>query len=600
MDDHAGVEQPLLGNNHHRFGAREHDDAYARRVATAAPSVEPEDAEDAASTDTTSSPFDSETQTGVQLADAVNLVWTKHALVLVYCFIFLNFFINSLEAQTSSNLIPYVVSNFSAHALIPAVSITSQILGGVLKLPIAKLIDTWGRPQGLLVATVFGTVGLIMLSWCRDVKTYAAAQIFHTIGFNGVQYILDIIIADTSSLQDRALAFAFANSPFILTTFVGPVAAKWFLRHSSWRVSFALFAVLTPLVAAPVFIILQANARKAKDLGVVHYKRPERTWQKSIHHYLVEFDAMGIVLAASGLTLFLLPFSIAGSAGSKWSSPLILGMLLLGCVLIGAFVLFEHYCAPKPFVPFQLLLSRNVMGAFVLSAVFFISYYCWDGYYTSYLQVVHQLSVAEAGYVASIFTIGTCLSGLVVGWLVRRTDRFKSLALAAVPVHALGGGLMIFFRQPHTPVLYVILCQVLISAGGGVLVITHQMAAMAVAKHGEVASLLALLGLSSAVGAAIGSSVSGAIWTNTVYVELVQRLPDDAKHLAKLIYEDLERQLSYPVGDPVREALMQAYGIAQRRMVIAGLAMSLIALPSVMVWKDIRVSQIKQVKGRVL
>lgn len=275
-------------------------------------------------------------------------------------------------------------------------------------------------------------------------------------------------------------------------------------------------------------------------------------------------------------------------------------MIVLGSALTVAFVLFERYSAPRPFVPFQLLLSRNVMGAFVLSAILFISYYCWDGYYTSYLQVVHQLTVSQAGYVANIFTMGACIQGFVSGWLIRRTDRFKWLAMIAVPTNILGGGLMLIFRQPHTPVVYVIICQVLISLGGGILVTTQQLAVFSVAKHGEVASLLALLALASAVGSGIGSSVSGAIWSNTVYAELLRLLPDDTKYLAEKIYENLELQLSYPVGSPVREALMQAYGIAQRRMVWAGLGFLLIAIPSVAVWKDIRVSQFKQVKGRVI
>lgn len=309
---------------------------------------------------------------------------------------------------------------------------------------------------------------------------------------------------------------------------------------------------------------------------------------------------MGVTLSGVGLTLLLLPFSIAGSAGSKWSSPSIICMLLFGTILTVAFVFFERYFAPKPFVPFHQLLSRNVMGSFILSATLFTAYFCWDGYYTSYLQVVHQLTVAQAGYVANIFTIGACIWNIGVGWLIRKTDRFKWLALVALPVQLLGGGLMLIFRQPHTPVFYVVLCQVLISIGGGTLVVTLQMSVMAVARHGEVASLLALLSLSSALGSGIGSSVSGAIWTNTVYAELVRLLPEGSKDLARKIYEDLELQLSYPVGDPVREAVMQAYAIAQRRMVIAGLFVLMAAIPSVMVWRDVRVSQFKQVKGRVI
>ncbi|CAN8100926.1 unnamed protein product [Discula destructiva] len=585
MGDHIGPEEPLLSNHH--------DDPDPDRT-------EAGDALSGADADSIKSLSDPETQEGVRQADAVNLVWTRSALILTYCFIFLNFCIHSMEAQTSSNLMPYVVSDFSAHSLIPAIGITSFVLSGVLTLPTAKMIDVWGRPQGLVAMTVLTTLGLLLMAVCRGVKTYAVARILHGVGASGFAYILDIIIADTSSLRDRALALTFAGSPFLMTTFLGPAAAQWFLRYSSWRTSFAVFAVLMPVVAAPIYMILQANTKKAKQLGVLRRTKSNRTWSETIRHYAVEFDAIGVTFAGAGLTLLLLPFSIAGSAGSKWSSPSIICMIVFGIILTAAFVLFERYYAPKPFVPFQLLLSRNVMGSFVLAATLFISYYCWDGYYTSYLQVVHELTVSQAGYVANIFTIGACIQGFFSGWLIRKTDRFKWLALIAVPLNIIGGGLMGIFRQPHTPVIYVIMCQVLISLGGGLLVTTQQMSVMSVAKHGEVASLLALLGLSRAVGSGVGSSVSGAIWTNTVYVELLRLLPDDAKHLAKKIYEDLELQLSYPMGTPIREALIQAYGIAQRRMVYAGLAFLLIAIPAVAVWKDIRVSQMRQVKGRVL
>lgn len=54
------------------------------------------------------------------------------------------------------------------------------------------------------------------------------------------------------------------------------------------------------------------------------------------------------------------------------------------------------------------------------------------------------------------------------------------------------------------------------------------------------------------------------------------------------------------MGSPVRGAIVFAYTTAQRRMVLAGLGVLLIAIPSVVVWKDVRVSQSRQVKGRVV
>ncbi|KAK3307754.1 siderophore iron transporter mirB [Chaetomium strumarium] len=539
-------------------------------------------------------------QAGVERADAINRVWTSSAFVWAYCFIFLNFFVNSLQQQTTSNLLPYVVSDFSAHSLIPAIGITSFILSGVLKLPVAKMIDAWGRPQGFAVMTALATLGLVLMSLCKDVKTYAAAKILHGVGFSGFTYILEIIVADTSSLKNRSLALSFADSPYIATTFAGPVAAQWFLQYSSWRTAFVSFAVVMPLTAVSVYVILESNARKAQRLGELKAVKSHRTWSENFLYFTMEFDAVGVILLGMGFSLLLLPFSLAGSAGSKWSSPGIIAMVVLGSILSVVLLLYERYYAHKPFLPFQLLLSGDVLGACILSTTLSIAYFSWDGYYTSYLQVVHQLSVSEAGYVDNVYSIGSCLWAIVVGWLIKATDRFRWLAWIAVPIQLLGGASMVVFRQPYTPIAYVIICQVLIAIGGGTLVVTGRMAVMSIAKHGEVASLLALLGLSSAMGAGVGSSVSGAIWSNTVHAELLRLLPDDAKDMAKEIYESLELQLSYPVGNPVREAVMLAYGTAQRRMVVAGMAVLLVAIPAVAVWRDVRVSVLQQVQGRVL
>lgn len=238
-------------------------------------------------------PLDPEAQ-GVQQADAVTLVWTRSALIVAYAFIFLNFCTMSMEQQTTLNLLPFVVSDFSAHSLIPAIGIASFILSGVLRLPVAKMIDTFGRPQGLAAMTVMATLGLVLMAACTSATTYAAAQVLRVIGFSGFSYILEIIIADTSSLKDRALAFACTGSPAIATNLLGPLAAQWFLRHSSWRTAFALFAMLTPLVALPVFGILESNARKARSLGILKSSTIERSWSEALWYYTVEFDGKSV------------------------------------------------------------------------------------------------------------------------------------------------------------------------------------------------------------------------------------------------------------------------------------------------------------------
>jgi hypothetical protein len=76
----------------------------------------------------------------------------------------------------------YVVSVFKLHSLTAATGIMSSIVGGLFKIPLAKLLDTWGRPQGLLMSLFLWMVGYIMMAGCKNVETYAAAQVFLSTG----------------------------------------------------------------------------------------------------------------------------------------------------------------------------------------------------------------------------------------------------------------------------------------------------------------------------------------------------------------------------------------------------------------------------------
>lgn len=58
----------------------------------------------------------------------------------------------------------------------------SNIIAGVFKLTLAKILDVWGRPQGYALSVFTLTLGLIMMAACRNVETYAAAQVFYWVG----------------------------------------------------------------------------------------------------------------------------------------------------------------------------------------------------------------------------------------------------------------------------------------------------------------------------------------------------------------------------------------------------------------------------------
>lgn len=305
----------------------------------------------------------------------------------------------------------------------------------------------------------------------------------------------------------------------------------------------------------------------------------------------------GVILIAAGLVLFLLPFSIAESAENEWRTAHIIVMLVIGVVCLIGFAVFERWVAPKPFIPYALLLSRNIMGACLLDATYQIAYYCWNAYFTSYLQVVYNQSLATAGYISGIFDVVSGIWLLGVGFLIRYTGRYKWLLQIAVPLYILFVGLLIYFRRPETGIGYIIMVEIFISVAGGTMIIGQQVAIMAVADHNDVAAVLAILGLFGYMGGAVGNSISGAIWTNTLPKALQEYLPAETVDQWEAIYDDLTVQLSYPIGDATRDAIIKAYALAQQRMLIAGTAIMALALIWVFMLKNIKVSDMEQVKG---
>jgi MFS family permease len=416
-----------------------------------------------------------------------------------------------------------------------------------------------------------------------------------------MSYTLQIFIADTSSLKNRGLMFAFSQSPYIITVWIGGPLATAFLNGPGFRLGFATFAIITPIITSPLLFQFAWNFRKAKAAGLLPPRDSGRTPLQSIWHYIIEFDIVGILILATGLALFLLPFSLYSFQTEQWRAPLIIAFIVVGGVLIVAFALYERYVAPKTFIPYDLLTDRTIVGGCVLAAVVFVSFYMWDSYFTSFLQVVNGLTVTEASYVANIYTIGSSFWGLIIGVLIRATGRFKPFALYfAIPLFILGAGLMINFRAPGVNVGYIVMCQIFIAFAGGTLVICQELAVMASTTHQYIAVVLALQAMFSSIGGAIGSTVASAIWTAVFPVRLGEYLPDELKVNATLIYESLPMQLEFAPGTPARDAIIQAYGDAQKDMLIAATAVLAVGIVAVAIWRDIQVKDFKQVKGTVV
>lgn len=97
--------------------------------------------------------------------------------LLMVTSIYILSFVNSLQQQITGALGPYVTSSFEQHSLYATTQTLSSIVAGCSKLPIAKILDIWGRVEGFILMTALCTLGLVLMAACKNVETYAAAQV---------------------------------------------------------------------------------------------------------------------------------------------------------------------------------------------------------------------------------------------------------------------------------------------------------------------------------------------------------------------------------------------------------------------------------------
>ena len=203
------------------------------------------------------------------------------------------FFLLALESAISAIAQQRAYAGFKAAPAISTANILASIVGGVLKLPVGKVLNIWGRAEGLCASLFVYILGLVILAACDGPSSYAAGYVLMWVGYDALYLILQVFVADTSGLRNRAFAFAFASTPFICTAFTGSLAGQNFVNNTGgWRWAYGAFCIINTAAFLPLAVVFKYYEKKGQKLGLYQRERSGRTWAQSIVHYFFEFDGM--------------------------------------------------------------------------------------------------------------------------------------------------------------------------------------------------------------------------------------------------------------------------------------------------------------------
>ncbi|KAF3038217.1 hypothetical protein E8E11_005802 [Didymella keratinophila] len=539
-----------------------------------------------------------EFQNGVERIRIITTIWNKPTLISMFVLLYLISFVDMLQNYIDGGLNPYATSSFSSHGLLTVGSVISTALGGCTPLTMAKVIDIWGRVEGFCFMLLVCVSGMIVKAVCTNVQSYIGGHILYWVGHIGLLYVVDVMCADITSLKNRMIIYGINETPRIAATFAGPELTAMFLAGPGWRWAFGAFLIILVACSIPAMALMLFMYRKARKAGYAQKQRSGRSLIQSLAFYFVQFDIFGIILIMAAFLLFTLPFTLVAYAPLGWKTPYIIAMIVLGILLFPTFALYERYLAPVPFLPWKYLHERTILGSCILYGVMFLSVFCWNGMYNSYLQVVHRLSVQHAGYILNSFSLTSSVFATPIGLLIAYTGNFKWVAMTGVPILLIGTALLIPFRQPDSPVGVLALTQVLVGLGTGIFAQCGQLAIMAPVTHQQIASVSALWGLFGGFGSSIGFAIAGAIWNNVTPGKLLELLPEESKVDAPLIFGNITMQMMYLDGTPERDAVVGAYAHSQRLMVITGACFVPLCILSIFIWKNINVKKLEEERGK--
>ncbi|KAK4703830.1 MFS transporter, SIT family, siderophore-iron:H+ symporter, partial [Phenoliferia sp. Uapishka_3] len=374
----------------------------------------------------------------------------------------------------------------------PAIARCSDRFGRLEMILVSLLLYIVGENLPLTRAPHYGSfsslpiIGTIVQSTSSSVGAFAGGAVLYQLGYTGLQLMVEVLIADTTSLRSR-LVFSFvAVSPFLINTWVSGTIAQAVLASAGWKWGIGMWGIIMPAASIPLLYVLFVTRH---ELSIYALEPDAPAPVKSERHPLLrvvdfadEMDFIGLILLLAACCLVLIPLTIAGGVQSEWKRPYIIVMLVVGACCIPAFLVWEMKLSRFPLVPKEHLHSRTILGSIGVG-IFLNAWWVQGNYLYTVMYVSFGQSITTSTRIANLYSFVATLSGIGCGIFVRFVGRVKALMIFGVTLFAVGFGLVIRYRGGPSNYSGMLGAQILLGMAGGFFTYPAQVSIQAAVPH---------------------------------------------------------------------------------------------------------------------
>ena len=336
---------------------------------------------------------------------------------------------------------------------------------------------------------------------------------------------LSIVTVTFTEPKERAKAFGVFGALAGGGAAIGLIVGGLLTEYASWRWCLGVNVPVALLVAVAAIPLV----KESKAHGDTRY------------------DVPGVVLATVGLFAVVYGFTEAARAENPddprslevqgWIHPSTLTFLIVGVVLLVAFVLWEQR-SRNPMLPLRVVLDRNRGGSFLVFLLVGAGLFAMFLFLTYYFQVNLGYTPLEAGFAFLPFSLGIILTAGFVSQLLPRVGP-RALMLPGLVMAVAGMLLLTQIDQDSSYWLLVFPSMVIMSVGlAGVFIPAASTSLVGVGSH-DAGVASAVLNTSQQIGGSLGTALLNTLFAGAVtayFTDNPPSAPEQADQILPLAF----------------------------------------------------------------
>jgi MFS family permease len=288
------------------------------------------------------------------------------------------------------------------------------ILTVVLSPPVSQAADYWGRRWFLIILTLCGAVGSIIVARATSMNMAIAGEVVAGISY-GAQPLLHAVASEVLPRRHRPFAQAADNVAAALGGLVGLLVGGAMTRNGNhagfrnyWYLSTAIYVVATVLC-----FVLYNPPPQPSQIGLTNGEK------------LKKLDWIGYFLLASGLLLFCIGLSWSQNPYA-WTNAHILAPFLIGVALIVCLAVYETKFKKDGMFHHGLFSSGwNFPIALICVFVEGLSFFAANNYFAFEVAIMYETDPLITGVRYGVNFILYAISAVLAGAFCSKTKMVR-------------------------------------------------------------------------------------------------------------------------------------------------------------------------------